>query len=180
MCGILRTAWQERADRGAALAFLRPFASHASWRLRETVAIAIQELSPGSLPQTLIHLETWAGGNALERRAVAAGICEPKLLKNPSFAGDVFRLLSAITLPFDHDRKLAGAEESLRKTLGYGWSVALAAYPEPGRDEFSKLLPHKGKHVQWIVRENLKKDRLLKMDAAWVEACRAQTLAGPA
>jgi hypothetical protein len=86
----------------------------------------------------------------------------------------VLTLLSTITSSFDHDRRLSSDEESLRKTLGYGWSVAVAAYPESGRLEFSKLLLHKGKHVLWIVRENLKKDRLSKMDAAWVERCRDQ------
>jgi hypothetical protein len=174
MCGVLWTGWQKRVDRAASLAFLRPYASHASWRIRETVAIAIQEMSLGSLMDTLTHLEPWASGNPLEQRAVAAGICEPKLLKNPAWAEAVFRLLQAITLPFDHGRKLSGDEISLRKTLGYVWSVAVAAYPEPGKTAFSKLLSCKGKHALWIVHENLEKARLSKMDAKWVALCRDQ------
>jgi hypothetical protein len=60
MCGVLWTAWQKRSDRADALAFLMPYASHGSWRIRETVAIAIQEMSLGSLPETLAHLGPWS------------------------------------------------------------------------------------------------------------------------
>ncbi len=171
MCGVLTTAWHKRSDRAEAFAFLRPYASHASWRIREAVAMGIQELSNGSLGPTLALLDHWTS-NPLERRAAVAGICEPKLLKDPGDASGVFRLLKTVTVAFDHDRKLSEEEDSLRKTLGYGWSVAVAAYPQTGKPEFTELLSYQGKHVVWIVRENLKKNRLIRIDAGWVESCR--------
>jgi hypothetical protein len=57
----------------------------------------------------------------------------------------------------------------LRQALGYGWSVAVAALPEAGRPLMEWWLESPNKEVGWIMRENLKKNRLLKMDAEWVE-----------
>jgi hypothetical protein len=61
----------------------------------------------------------------------------------------------------------------LRKGLGYCWSVAVAALPEAGKPLLEKWLTSEDKDVLWIMRENLKKDRLSRVDAAWVEKWRA-------
>ena len=57
----------------------------------------------------------------------------------------------------------------LKKGLAYGLSVAIAAYPEKGKQIFSELIEIKDKDTQWILKENLKKNRLIKMDKTWVE-----------
>ena len=59
--------------------------------------------------------------------------------------------------------------KTLRQGLGYCWSVAAAACPETGKGLMEKWAACEDKDVRWIIRENLKKNRLLKMDAAWVE-----------
>lgn len=55
----------------------------------------------------------------------------------------------------------------LRQALGYCWSVAVAAYPEPGRAAFSHWLASTDRDVRWILRENLKKNRLVRLDPTW-------------
>jgi hypothetical protein len=37
-----------------------------------------------------------------------------------------------------------------------------------------KWLADPDKDVRWIMRENLKKNRLVRMDADWVEQCKAK------
>jgi hypothetical protein len=117
----------------------------------------------------------WVSGNFLEQRALAAGICEPDLLSDPRHAELALQLLEQIT------QLLSGVENRksedfkvLRKGLGYCWSVAVAANPEIGKPAFEKLLELDDKDVQWIIRENLKKNRLVKMDEAWVRAIAAR------
>jgi hypothetical protein len=180
MCGVLARALMIKRAAGGdvspAVDFLRPYASHASWRIREAVAMGIQEISADGLLPVLGKLRLWADGNAYERRAVVAGLCEPKLLKDAAANRGVLALLSSITGTLDHDGKLSDGEESLRKALGYGWSVAVAATAPvvataavaDGKKAFENLLSCKGKHVAWIVRENLKKNRLVKADPDWV------------
>ncbi len=108
-------------------------------------------------------------GNFLEQRALAAGICEPDLLLDPRHAELALQLLDQIT------QLLSGVENrkfddfrTLRKGLGYCWSVAVAANPEFGKPAFEKLIELNDKDVHWILRENLKKNRLIKLDAEWV------------
>lgn len=58
---------------------------------------------------------------------------------------------------------------SLRKGLGYGWSVVVAALPDKGKLRMERWLDSDDKDVAWIMRQNLKKKRLARVDAAWVE-----------
>jgi hypothetical protein len=57
----------------------------------------------------------------------------------------------------------------MRKGLGYCWSVAVAALPEEGKLRFETWIASPDPDIRWILRENLKKNRLLKMDFAWVD-----------
>jgi len=59
----------------------------------------------------------------------------------------------------------------LKKGLGYCWSVAVAALPDEGKALFSAWLDTTDKDIRWILRENLKKNRLLTLDPEWVSAC---------
>jgi predicted NAD/FAD-dependent oxidoreductase len=56
----------------------------------------------------------------------------------------------------------------LRQALAYGWSVAVAALPAAGKPLLEKWLTTEDRDLAWMARENLKKDRLKRMDAAWV------------
>ena len=56
----------------------------------------------------------------------------------------------------------------LRQALGYCWSVAVVALPEAGRVAMERWCACDDPDVRWIMRENLKKKRLERMDAEWV------------
>jgi hypothetical protein len=171
MCGILGYAQINKTNNKAVLAFLRNYASHYSWRIREAVAMGIQEISVDNLEKTLENIEPWVEGNFLEQRAVVAGLCEPKLLKNETNNIAILKILEKITRNISHDKKLSDQEVSLRKALGYGWSVVIVSSPGNGKRYFEKLFHLPGKHVNWVIKENLKKNRLIKMDPEWVKEC---------
>ena len=88
--------------------------------------------------------------------------------------GRVLRILDEITasIPQLTDRK-TDAFKTLRQGLGYCWSVAVAALPDAGKPLMEKWLASPDPDIRWIMRENLKKNRLVRMDAAWVARWRA-------
>jgi hypothetical protein len=53
--------------------------------------------------------------------------------------------------------------------MGYCWSVAIAAWPEAGKAAFEAWLDTSNADVRWVLRANLKKNRLARMDAPWVK-----------
>jgi hypothetical protein len=55
--------------------------------------------------------------------------------------------------------------------MGYCWHVAVAALPDEGKPATEKWLASQNTDIRWIMKENLKKNRLAKMDAAWVRTC---------
>jgi len=171
MCGILGYAQINKAQNTEVLTFLRKYASHNRWRIREAVAMGIQEISVAGLEKTLENIKPWTFGNFLEQRAVVAGLCEPKLLKTERAILIILDILEKITQKLDHNNKLSEQETSLRKSLGYGWSVVMASSPKNGKIRFERLFQLPGKHIDWIIRENLKKNRLIKMDPDWVKKC---------
>ena len=54
---------------------------------------------------------------------------------------------------------------TLRQALGYTLSVAVAAAPVEGWPWLKSLMESRDPDVAWIVRENLKKNRLKKLVA---------------
>jgi hypothetical protein len=123
----------------------------------------------------LTAAEDWARGTPLEQRAAAAAACEPRLLGEPRHARRVLRMLDRIT------GSLARAEDrwseefrALRQGLGYCWSVVIAALPEAGKPLLERWAESRDPDVRWVVRENLKKVRLLRMDRRWATALQAR------
>jgi|UniRef100_A0A7C3I3I5 hypothetical protein len=170
MCGIVGYSVHNKDKIEDTLDYISKFASHKSWRIREAVAMGIQEISVNKMKETLKNITKLINGNCFEKRAVVAGLCEPKLLKEEETATSVLKVLNEITEVLDHNNKLSDEEESLRKALGYGWSVAIVHAPENGKKMLEMLLKEKkGKHIKWIIKENLKKNRLIKMDIDWVK-----------
>jgi len=58
---------------------------------------------------------------------------------------------------------------ALRKGLGYCWSVAVVAAPGTGKKMMETWFSSDDKDIVWIMKENLRKKRLIRMDAEWVE-----------
>jgi ribosomal protein S18 acetylase RimI-like enzyme len=74
------------------------------------------------------------------------------------------------------DRRTEGFV-ALKKALAYCWSVAVAASPEDGPQVMEKWLNSPDKDAAWIMRENLKKNRLEKASPGWTKLWR-ERLAG--
>jgi hypothetical protein len=148
---------------------LRECASDPRWRTREAVAMALQRWGRVAMDALLAEMARWAAGNPYEQRAVVAGLCEPDLLCRVEHAAQVLHLLNAVTTSVAQttDRR-SDAFVALRKGLGYGWSVAVCALPDVGKPLMERWLSSEDKDIRWIMKENLKKARLARMDADWV------------
>jgi len=157
------------SGRADLLPILHRYANDLRWRMREAVVLGLQELGSVDMPALLDLMEPWSRGNPFEQRAAAAALCEPKLLTQREHAERVLAILDSITASISQveDRK-SEALQALRKGLGYCWSVAVVAAPEPGTHLMERWLTSSDPDIRWIMRENLTKNRLLRMDAAWV------------
>lgn len=152
------------------LAALRQLASDPRWRMREGVAMALQRLGDASMAQLLAAMRPWSTGTLLEQRAAAAALCEPRLLVQPKHARAVLRILDKITASLERVKDRRDEDFlALRKGLGYCWSVAVAALPAEGKALMEKWLAAADRDIHWIMRENLKKTRLRRVDEDWVE-----------
>jgi hypothetical protein len=124
-------------------------------------------------PEALRALATaLVRGTPLERRAAIAGICEPRLLADRLTARAALALLDAVMLSLlDEPERRRDDVRVLRRALGYCWSVAVAALREEGRPALERWLDCCDPDVRWVLRENLRKHRLLEADPAWTRAC---------
>jgi hypothetical protein len=116
-------------------------------------------------------MAAWSHGTSLERRAVVATLCEPALLEEQEFAARTLDLLDHITTSIlnQPDRRSEDFRV-LRKGLAYGWSVAVAAHPDPGKPRMARWVAEQDPDIRWIMKQNLGKARLVRMDPEWVQA----------
>jgi hypothetical protein len=170
-CGVLGLGYLAARGQVEHLPGLRKYASDARWRVREAVALGLQRYGEVDMGGLVDLMESWIEGNAFERRAVVAALCEPGLLEESRWAPRVFDILDRITssITEEADRK-AESFKVMRKGLGYGWSVAVAAQPDIGRTRMEKWIGFEDRDIRWIMKQNLKKKRLSRMDEAWVIA----------
>lgn len=152
----------------AALDELRERANDARWRVREAVAMALQRVGDAERARLWAVADAWATGSALEQRAAAAGVCEPRLLRSAPDAAAAVALLERIThglAALPPARRRDADVRTLRQALGYCWSVAVAADPAAGFPAFEALVAAAhDDDVRWVVRQNLGKARLTRAD----------------
>jgi hypothetical protein len=174
-CGIVGLGRLLAEGDSSLLAALRRSASDSRWRLREGVAMALQRLGDADMDRLIAEMRGWAKGAPLEQRAAAAALCEPRLLGQAKHARAVLQILDGITASIGRaaDRKSADFL-ALRKGMGYCWSVAAAALPAEGKALMEKWLAEPDKDIRWIMKENLTKARLARVDPRWVEKWRAR------
>lgn len=154
---------------------LRRHASDPRWRIREGVAMALQRLGDVDMGRLIAAMREWSQGTPLEQRAAAAALCEPRLLVQSQHARAVLGILDRITAGIEQaDNRRNEDFLTLRKGLGYCWSVAVVALPAEGKALMEKWLVKPDKDVRWIMKENLKKARLVRMDAGWVKKWRGK------
>jgi len=169
MCGVVGYSMLNWRDDELLVGHLRKYAIHRSWRVREAVAIAIQEIPFDTLEERTDLTRRLESIDPLVNRAIVAGLCEPRNLKKQVGSRAVIDHLQRATALLDKTGKLTTGEESLKKALGYCWSVALVEDFEYGSKVFESLFEIKNKSTKWIIQENLKKNRLQKKYKNWVE-----------
>src|SRR6266700_3757798 len=131
---VARQGWWEDE-----VAKLRRAALHPCWRVREMVAAALQRMLAANWKRTYQVLTNW-------------------LLDDDPLFIQARAVEWLARLP--QERRREEAVSVLRKALGYTLSVAIAATPEAGLALLVQLSASADKDIQWIVRENLKKQRL--------------------
>ncbi|MBN1218460.1 MAG: hypothetical protein JXM69_06010 [Anaerolineae bacterium] len=160
--GAIGSVLPEFFDR--AINTLKVLANDSRWRMREAVPMGLTNLMTCRSRDTLQTLAAWiVEGSLLELRAVAAGVAEPALLKNEESAAaalelhkNIFKRVLKIETRKTEDFRV------LKKALGYTLSVVVKASPQPGFTYMAQLVDTQDRDVQWIVKENLKKNRLVK------------------
>ncbi len=144
-------------------------ASDLRWRTREAAAMALQNIGKKDLHKFARIIPRLANGNLFEQRCAVAAICEPVLLVDPSMAHLPLQFLDLITRNFSqHQTRKDEGFIVLKKGLAYGWSVAVAANLEYGKPFMEKWLQSDDKDVRWVMQENLKKNRLIRLDEDWI------------
>jgi hypothetical protein len=84
------------------------------------------------------------------------------------YTPDLSSCLDGITRDFSKSKNRKSDEfRVLKKGLSYCWSVAVAASPDDGKRAMEKWFASDDADVRAVMRENLKKERLKRMDAAW-------------
>lgn len=168
-CGVVGLGTLISRGKKEYLPQLRGFASDPRWRIREAVAMALQRVGDVDIDLALREVKELRRGNFLEKRAAAAALCEPRLLKSEGTASAVLEMLDDITSSIvgfqDKDDETF---DVLKKGLAYCWSVAVVACPDKGKKLMEKWMRSEDKNIVWIMKENLKKNRLMKMDKEWV------------
>jgi len=147
-----------------AISRLKELASDSRWRTREGVAMAIQSMIEKQPQKTLQELDSWIENvNWLVMRAVAAGVAEPALLKDKQTAKSALELHKKIFAKIAAARERKSDEfKTLKQGLGYSLSVVICAIPREGFEHMRRLVDTQDVDILWIVKENLKKNRLVK------------------
>jgi len=161
------------------LAKLKMLANDTRWRMREAVSFGLQRLLARQGIETLKELERWINvGALLELRTAAVAVAEPALLKDKQIANAALHLHKQI---FERIRKTVTDRKAegfrvLRKALGFTLSVIVCGNPEQGFEFMQNLIHSDDADLRWIVKENLKKNRLIKNYPEHVESIKAMLL----
>ncbi len=143
---------------------LKKLANDSRWRTREGVAMGLQKLIAKQGQDVMAELEGWIVKNEwLTMRAVAGGVAEPALLKDLQNAKGALALHEKI-----FSQILAAGErktnefKKLRQALGYSLSVVICAIPKEGFEYMQRIAGSHDADILWVIKENLKKNRLVK------------------
>jgi hypothetical protein len=173
-CGVLGLGRLCAGGERELLETLRAYAADPRWRIREAVAMGLQYLGEVDMDALLVEMERWSQGTFLEQRAAAAALCHPQLLQQEDQVKRVLQLLDSITASLQSVQELGSGERksdefrALRKGLAYCWSVSVSALPDHGKEKMERWFASEDRDVRWIMKQNLNKKRLERMDADWV------------
>lgn len=175
LCGIVGLGRLLAEGRTDLLEQIRDRADDPRWRMREGVVMALYRLGEKDTNLLLQEMELWSTGSLLEKRAAAAAVCHPDFLRKADHALRALTMLDGImeSMCNVEDRR-SDEFKALRKGMGYCWSIVVAAHPEPGKKMIEKWLVSKDKDMVWIMRSNLRRNRLIRMDEKWVQKWKAR------
>jgi hypothetical protein len=160
----------DRPDDGGLLTLLRAQAADPRWRVREGVAMALQRLGDTDAARLRGVVAAWAlDPDPLVQRAAIAGICEPRLLRDPATATaalDACRVTTDLLGSRPPAERRSPETRTLRQALGYCWSVAVAGSPTAGLQAFATLDGASDPDLRWIAQQNRKKARLARLLAS--------------
>jgi hypothetical protein len=162
-CGLVAVGRLVAEGDDSLVSLLRAAAGDARWRVRESVAIALQRWGDADLGSMTDAIEAWPGGSLLEARAAVAAICEPRLLRTAPAVEAAVRILDSATatlVAVPRPRREPG--RVLGAALGYGWSVAIAASPGAALPAFERWAASDDADVRRLVRANLAFARFAK------------------
>ena len=132
--------------------------------------VGLRELVASWLPNSTL----------LEKRAIVAALAHPVLLQETEFCtwgiSVADRILESVAM-IELEARRTEELTVLKKGLGYALSVLVAPSPEQGFALLRKWASVPDRDIRWIVRENLKKNRLLKRHAAEVAEVAALAVA---
>jgi HEAT repeat protein len=169
VCGVVGLGRLVAEGREELIEELREHAADPRWRVREGVAMALQRVGDCDVSRLLRTALEWADDRPYVQRAAVAGVAEPRLLKKREAAAQAIAIVDRVTanLAAAHERRSDEAR-TLRQALAYCWSVVVAADPEDGKPLLEHWAASPDPDVRWLVRENLKKARLARLDPEWV------------
>lgn len=171
MCGIVGYCEFHNENVQEVFEFLDEFAQSESWRVRESVAMAIQSMLISHEEESLEEIKKWLQKTELNKRAMIAGLCTPRLQSIEAVNSVTVKILDQLMGEvLDWIGKLSEEQKALRKALGYCWSIVIEANPIKMKSVFEMYFKLENKNIEWILKSNLKKNRLLKLDEKWVNS----------
>jgi hypothetical protein len=175
MCGVVGLGRLVAAGPEELVDELRGYASDRRWRVREAVAMALQQVGDANIELLLRIASDWVHRRPYVQRAAIAGLAEPRLLRSATAARAAIDLVGTVTSNLESlDDRRSDEFRTLRQSLGYCWSVVVAADPDYGKPRMELLASSTDADVRWLLRENLKKNRLIRLDPGWAERLRGR------
>jgi hypothetical protein len=149
------------------IGYIKRIAQDERWRVREAVAMAIQDLMDVRPEDTIATLQSWIHeDNFLLHRAIVAGVAELRFMKNREIARVALEMHKAIIEKVAHKVDKRNPEYSvLVKGLSYTLSVVIVGIEQEGFAYLDDLLATDHPILKKIVHENLKKKRLIRLNA---------------
>ncbi|MFX0122378.1 MAG: hypothetical protein ACFFAE_01990 [Candidatus Hodarchaeota archaeon] len=143
---------------------LKELSKDPRWRIREAVAKGLNELITLRSVETIKEIETWILKDQwLLMRAVVTCVAAPKLLQDEHIGKQALELHKKVLTQIEASKNRKSEEfKTLRKGLAYSLSVVVQAIPERGFEYLKELMTSQDDDILWILKQNLKKNRLVK------------------
>jgi hypothetical protein len=170
MCGIVGLGRLLAEGRKDLADELRSHAADVRWRPREAVAMALQRVGDADIGLLFEIVSGWLGDRAYVQRAAIAAVSEPRLLKTQETSQAAVDLVDRVTANLqDMPDRRSDEFRTLRQGLGYCWSVVIVGNPDYAWPRMERWVASSDPDVRWLLKENLKKARLTRLDPARAE-----------